>query len=141
MPCRSGEPSEYEVQMLKTHNLEKKVRDLETSNCLMMDFLLGSGQLKNFKDYEANLLQKEFKIHREEDLQITLDKYFKQMASLMGELKWYQSIKESHEDWVQEKIKDYQVRIEETRDLIKFLKQLSPEDILKRIYYNDKLIF
>lgn len=141
MPCRSGEPSEYEVQMLKTHNLEKKVRDLETSNCLMMDFLLGSDQLKNFKDYEANLLQKEFKIHREEDLQITLDKYFKQMASLMGELKWYQSIKESHEDWVQEKIKDYQARIEETRSLIKFLKQLSPEDILKRIYYNDKLIF
>lgn len=141
MPCRSGEPSEYEVQMLKTHNLEKKVRDLETSNCLMMDFLLGSDQLKNFKDYEANLLQEEFKIHREEDLQITLDKYFKQMASLMGELKWYQNIKESHEDWVQEKIKDYQVRIEETRDLIKFLRQLSPEDILKRIYYNDKLIF
>lgn len=141
MPCRSGEPSEYEVQMLKTHNLEKKVRDLETSNCLMMDFLLGSDQLKNFKDYEANLLQEEFKIHREEDLQITLDKYFKQMASLMGELKWYQSIKESHEDWVQEKIKDYQARIEETRSLIKFLKQLSPEDILKRIYYNDKLIF
>lgn len=141
MPCRSGEPSEYEVQMLKTHNLEKKVRDLETSNCLMMDFLLRSDQLKNFKDYEASILQEEFKIHREEDLQITLDKYFKQMASLMGELKWYQSIKESHEDWVQEKIKDYQVRIEETRDLIKFLKQLSPEDILKRIYYNDKLIF
>lgn len=141
MPCRSGEPSEYEIQILKAHNLEKKVRDLETSNCLMMDFLLRSDQLKNFKDYEASILQEEFKIHREEDLQITLDKYFKQMASLMGELKWYQSIKESHEDWVQEKIKDYQARIEETRSLIKFLKQLSPEDILKRIYYNDKLIF
>ncbi len=141
MPCRSGEPSEYEVHMLKAYQLEKKVRELETSNCLMMDFLLKNDLLKQFEADKADLLYEEFKVHRKEDFQICLNSYYKKLADIQIDHAFYFKILESQESWAVDKVLDLSFKAGEVELVIRFLKSLSEEEILGRVYYKNNLLF
>jgi hypothetical protein len=141
MPCRSGEPSEYEVHMLKAYQLEKKVRELETSNCLMMDFLLKNDLLKQFEADKADLLYEEFKVHRKEDFHICVNSYHKKLADILIDHAFYSKIIESGESWVVDKILALSFDSGEIKNLLQFLNSLSEEEILGRVYYKNNLLF
>lgn len=134
MPCRV-EPnySDLERKLSKENfDYKSKVDALETELCMLREYLLNK---QDFEDYKSDIFKKSQILHRREDVEERITKEHKLIESRLKSKQTYKGT-----DFELLFAKQLDSDIDKAKRKIEFLRGLTDEQLLNRVYLNDKYL-
>lgn len=132
MPCRvDPELTELERTLsYEKYDLKKKVDALETELCILREYLLNK---QDFEEYKEKIFKESQIQHRKEDVENMIQRELEVINSRVKSLNTYKGT--DFESWFKETLtKD----IDKATKKINFLRNLTEEQLLNRIYLDNR---
>lgn len=134
MPCRTEyeEPTPYEDCASEKYELQKQVNELETELCMLREYLLNT---QKFESYKEKIIKDSQLYHRQEDVEIRIQKELEKINSRLKSKQMYRGTE--FESLFKETLdRD----ITKAEQVILYLKNLTEEQLLNRVYLNGEYI-